>query len=112
MGCITPWLLMEAASSSREPGSMRVRGWYLPGRRSSTRSWRSSPSAASSSRLPESRASSPRPRPLSLGGVMVLCSEGLHAFHHFTGEDHVAEVALQLGGNLLLERHARIEHHP
>src|SRR5690606_7007066 len=79
MGCITPCVRMESASSFKAPSSMRVRGWYLPAR--STPSFRTDGNLSSASVLPKfsiagasspNSASRPRPRPLGFL-VAIVC---------------------------------------
>src|SRR5690606_12784463 len=93
MGCITPWLRMDSASSSRASGRMSRRGWYLPGWMNSIGSCFRLPSAAcvagcsaagastgtssgsaTTCLLPASRASRPRPRPRFLAAIARLYS--------------------------------------
>ena len=73
IGCMMPCTLMDSASSYSAPSSMRVRGWYWPGTRSSSRNDAGKPGllaaltalavSTDSSTLGPSSASRPRPRP-------------------------------------------------
>jgi len=82
MGCMMPCTLIDSASSYSAPSSMRVRGWYWPGTRSSSSSIAGRPgllaaaralaASGESSTLGPSSASSPRPSPFCFLVTMKL----------------------------------------
>ena len=73
-GCIRPCALIEAASSASACSSMRVRGWYLPGRIAPHRQRRHGVLARGCS-SPPSSASRPRPSPFGLVHALRPCSD-------------------------------------
>src|SRR5207237_80521 len=80
-------------SSAREASSMRVRGWYLPGRNALTASCASSSSPRVLA-LPPSNASRPRPSPLCLV-TPVAPSCGCRHFEPVAREELAGELQVR-----------------
>ena len=90
IGWITPWALIESASSCSDSSRMSTRGWYLPRERRSTGICRSCsraggmPGSGRGLASPSS-ASSPRPNPRFLSLMIPECNEGDAPLHEYEG---------------------------
>src|SRR5574340_1144549 len=88
IGCISPCARIESASSCNDSLSIWVRGWYLPGASCATPIMRRSPCGGAALSSPPSKASSPRPSPLSLA-MYVLPGGEAGAPERFLGQFHI-----------------------